>query len=159
MSTLYQSPALSTLGGKEMRATKLVFTGLLVAFLVFSPVIADAHWGFGGGAILGFGLGLFTGFAFAPGPVYVAPPLYHAPPPPVAYPYYSPAPVSPGPATYGYSNNPSLSSISPPPVVQSRCREWKLINRHSENRWDSYNRRWQTVLVERWGWVGAPCHN
>jgi hypothetical protein len=85
-----------------MKATKLVFTGLLVAILVFVPVIADAHWGFGGGAILGFGLGLFTGFTFAPRPVYVAPPVYYAPPPPAAYPSYVPAPVPPGPAASGY---------------------------------------------------------
>ena len=71
-----------------MKATKLVLMGLLVAILVFMPVISDAHWGFGGGAILGFGLGLFTGFAFAPRPVYVAPPVYYTPPPPVVYPYY-----------------------------------------------------------------------
>jgi hypothetical protein len=87
-----------------MKATKLVFMGLLVAFLVFVPVIADAHWGFGGGAILGFGLGLFTGFAFAPWPVYVAPPVYYAPPPPVAYPYRAPAPVPPSPAASGYQS-------------------------------------------------------
>jgi hypothetical protein len=142
-----------------MKTAKLVFTGLLVALLVFVPVIADAHWGFGGGTILGFGLGLFTGLAFAPRPIYVAPPAYYAPPPPVAYPYYVPAPVSPPRATYGYSNTANVSSAVPPPVGQSRCREWKLINRYSENRWDPHTQRWQTVFVERWGWVGAPCHN
>jgi hypothetical protein len=142
-----------------MKAPRLVFIGLLVASLVFVPVIADAHWRFGGGAILGFGLGLFTGFAFAPRPVYVAPPVYYAPPPPVAYPYRVPAPVPSGPAAYDYSNNPNVSSVVPSPLGQSRCREWKLINRHPESRWDSYNGKWQTVLVERWGWVGAPCNN
>ena len=71
-----------------MKAAKMIFIGLLVVFLAFMPVVAEAHWGWGGGAILGFGLGLFTGFAIAPWPVYVAPPVYYAPPPPVAYPYY-----------------------------------------------------------------------
>ena len=104
-----------------MKAAKLIFTGLLVAFLAFMPVVADAHWGFGGGAIWGFGLGLFTGFAFAPRPVYVAPPVYYAPPPPVAYPYRVPAPVPPDPAASGYSNNASVSSANPPPVGQSGC--------------------------------------
>jgi hypothetical protein len=75
-----------------MKGIKLIFAGLLVALLAFMPVVADAHWGFGGGAILGFGLGLFTGLAVAPRPVYVAPPVYYAPPPPVSYPYYGPAP-------------------------------------------------------------------
>jgi hypothetical protein len=103
-----------------MKAAKLIFTGLLVAFLAFMPVVADAHWGFGGGAIWGFGLGLFTGFAFAPRPVYVAPPVYYAPPPPVAYPYYVPAPVPPGPATYDYSNNPNALSAAPPSVRQQQ---------------------------------------
>ena len=142
-----------------MKKAKWVLTGLLVAFLAFFPVIADAHWGFGGGAILGFGLGLFTGFAFAPRPIYAAPPVYYAPPPPVAYPYYGPAPGYPPRATYRYSNTSNVLSAAPPPVGQSRCREWKLINRHSENRWDPLTQRWQTVFVERWGWVGTPCRD
>ena len=142
-----------------MKTAKLVFIGLLVPLLALVPVIADAHWGFGGGAILGFGLGLFTGFAFTPRPVYVVPPVYYAPPPPAAYPYRVPAPVRPDPATYDYSNNLNVSPAVPPPVGHSRCREWRLINQHLENRWDSYNGKWQTVLVERWGWVGAPCNN
>ena len=145
-----------------MKTGKLAFIGLLIALLVSLPVVADAHWGFGGGFVLGLGTGLITGFAFAPRPVYVAPPVYYVPPPSAVYHYYPsyvapPAPA--GPTAYGYSNNPTVSSVNPPPGGQSRCREWKLINRHWEHRWDSYNGRWQNVLVERWGWVGASCNN
>ncbi len=140
-----------------MKTAKLVFSGLLITLLIFVPVAADAHWGFGGGAILGFGLGLFTGFALAPSPVYGAPPGYYAPPPPVGYRYDVPAPVSPDPTAYGYSNSRNMSSGSPPPAGESGCREWRLINRHWEKRWDPYYGRWQTVLVERWGWAGVPC--
>jgi hypothetical protein len=145
-----------------MRTGKLVFTGLLIALLVSVPVAADAHWAFGGGLILGLGTGLITGFAFAPRPVYVAPPVYYAPPPPAvyrSYPYSVPAPVPPDPTAYGSSNSPNISSANAPPAGQSSCREWKLINRHWEKRWDGYYGRWQTVFVERWGWVGAPCSN
>jgi hypothetical protein len=108
------------LGGEKRKAAKFIVISLLVAFLAFMPLVADAHWGFGGGAILGFGLGLFTGLAFAPRPVYVAPPVYYALPPPVVYPYYVPAPVPRAPATYGYSNNPNVSSAAPLSVGQKR---------------------------------------
>jgi hypothetical protein len=143
-----------------MRTAKLVFIGLLILLLVSVPVAAEAHWGHGGGAILGFGLGLFTGLVLAPRPVYVSPPVYYAPPPPAvyhSYPYYVPAPAFPGPAASGYSNNAAVSPANSPPPGQARCREWRLIGRHWQNRWDSYSGRWQTVLVERWGWVGVPC--
>jgi len=143
-----------------MKTARLSFVGLLIALLVSMPVVADAHWGFGGGLVLGLGTGLITGFAFAPRPVYVAPPVYYAPPPPGGYyPSYVPPPAAPNPTTYGYSDSPNVSSANPAPVGQSRCREWRMINRHWENRWDSHYGRWQNVLVERWGWVGAPCNN
>jgi len=142
-----------------MKTVRLVSIGLLIVLLVSVPAVADAHWGFGGGLILGFGTGLVTGFAFAPRPVYVAPPVYYAPPPPVAYPYYGPAPIVSGPAASGYSNNAGVPSGNPPPVGQLGCREWRLINRHWEKRWDASYGRWQSVLVERWGWAGVPCSN
>ena len=143
-----------------MKTAKLVIIGSLIALLVALPAVADAHWSFGGGAILGFGTGLLAGYLLSPGPVYVAPPVYAAPPPPVVYRYYPsyvPAPVPP--TAYGYSNNASSSPASPPSIGQSKCREWRLINRHWQNRWNPYYGRWQTVLVERWGWVGVPCTN
>jgi len=152
--------ALRVLGGRKMKTTKLAFAGLLITLLVSMPVAADAHWGFGGGLVLGLGTGLITGFAFAPRPVYVAPPVYYAPPPPAGYyPSYVPPPAAPNPTAYGYSNGPDVSSASPPPVGQAKCREWKMINRHWEQRWDSYYGGWRNVLVERWGWVGAPCNH
>jgi hypothetical protein len=156
------SSALNVLGGEEMKMAKAVFIGLLIVLLVSVPVAAEAHWAYGGGAILGFGAGLITGLVLAPRPVYVAPPVYYAPPPPVVYrssPYYAPAPAPPGPAAHGYSNNADVSTVNPPPPGQSRCREWRLIDQHWQNRWDSYSGRWQNVLVERWGWVGVPCSN
>lgn len=145
-----------------MKRAKVVVIGLLIMLLVSVPVVGEAHWGFGGGAILGFGLGLFTGLALAPSPVYVGPPGYYYPPPPVvyrSYPYYAPAADPPGPTAYGYSHNVAVSSANPPPPGQVRCREWRLIGRNWQNRWDPYSGRWQTALVERWGWVGVPCPN
>jgi len=144
-----------------MKTAKLISVSLLVILLVSVPAAANAHWGFGGGAILGLGLGLLTGLALAPIAVHAGP-VYYVPPPPAVYRPYSysvPAPLPPGPPPYGYSNNPNVSSAYPPPTGPLRCRAWRLINRHQENRWDPYYGRWRTVLVERWGWVGVPCNN
>jgi hypothetical protein len=144
-----------------MKTVKVVFLIVLTALLIAVPAAADAH-GFGGGAILGFGLGLFTGFAFAPRAVYVGPPVYYAPPPLVGYPYYPyavPAPVPPDPEASRYSNSGNLPSAHFAPPGQSRCREWRLIDRRWENKWDPYYGRWRAVLVEKWGWAGVPCNN
>jgi hypothetical protein len=148
-------------GGKEMKKMKILSIGLLCILLIAVPVVADAHGGFAGAAFLGFGLGLFTGFAFAPRPVYAVPPVYYAPPPPAVYRYnpsYVPAPVPPATSYGGYSENVNSPSVSPPSSA-GRCREWRLIDRYLEDRWDSYQGRWQKVLVERFGWVGVPCRN
>ena len=59
-----------------MDKIKFLFVGLLAVSLISVPVVAEAHWHHGGGAILGFGAGLLTGYLFAPRPVYVAPPVY-----------------------------------------------------------------------------------
>lgn len=134
----------------------------MIALLISVPVAAEAHWHYGGGFILGLGAGLITGFALAPGPVYVAPPVYRAPPPPAVYPYYPSyvaPPVPPDPTAYSFTNPPSASSVTPPPAGGVGCREWKVVDRHRENRWDPYYGRWRTVVVERWGWVGVPCGN
>jgi len=147
-------------GGKEMKTMKTLSVGFLSILLIAVPVAADAHGGFAGGALLGLGLGLFTGFAFAPRPVYAVPPVYYAPPPPAVYRYYPsyvPAPVPPASYGGGYSDRAYAPSVSSPPA--GRCREWRLIDRHLENRWDSYQGRWQKILVERFGWVGVPCRN
>ena len=159
LSVNFSGPAaLTKIRGREMKTLRIISIVLLIVLLISVPVVADAHWGFGGGLLLGLGTGLITGFAFAPRPVYVAPPVYYAPPPPVAYPYRVPAPVPPDPAASGYSNNASVSSANPPPVGQSGCREWRMINRHWEKRWAPNYGGWQTVLEERWGWVGVPCN-
>ncbi len=129
-----------------MKALNFVFIGLLSVLLVAVPVAAEAHGGFGAGAVFGLGLGFLTGLALAPAPVYVAPPVYY-PTPPLAYGYY--------PSYYG----PALSSSNVPPAGYSRCREWRVINRHWENRWDPYYGRWRAVLVEKWGWGRVPCNN
>ncbi len=139
-----------------MKTFKWVLTFVVIVLLAFMPVVADAHGGFGGGAVLGFGLGLFTGFAFAPRPVYVAP-AYYYPPPPVGY--YPPAPTAPPePAAYGYSGQSEIAPAAPAPAGQSKCREWRPVSRRWENRWDSYYGRWRPVLVERWGWAERPCN-
>ncbi len=140
------------------KEAKFVIVGLLIVLLVAVPVAADAHGGFAGGAVLGLGLGLFTGLALAPRPVYVGPayPAYYVTPPPVVY-RYSPAPALPEPEAYGYANNTEVTSASPPPAAQSSCREWRLLQRHWEHRWDSYYGRWRPALVEKWGWATIPC--
>jgi hypothetical protein len=143
-----------------MNNGKLALIILLIALLVSVPVVADAHGSFAGGWIFGLGIGFLTGYAVAPRPVYAVPPVYYSPPPPVGYPYYPsyvPAPVAPPPARYNYPNNAAVAPPVPPPADQSGCREWKLINRHWEKRWDQNYGVWRTVLVERWGWVGVPC--
>jgi hypothetical protein len=144
-------------GGKEMKTTKILSIGLLSIILVAVPVAAGANGGYGGAAFLGFGLGLLTGLTFAPWPVYAAPSVYYAPPPPAVYRYYPsyvPEPVPP--SSYGgYSDRAKATSVSPPPA--GRCREWRLIDRHWEDRWNSQYGRSQKILVERFGWVGTPC--
>ena len=145
-----------------MKTAKVASILLVIVLLVSTPAVADAHWGFAGGWIFGLGTGLITGYALAPRPVYAVPPAYYAPPPPVVYPYYPsyvPAPVRPNPPANGYSNNAAVAPSALPPAGQSGCREWKLINRHWEKRWDSNNGIWQNVMVERWGWVGVQCRN
>jgi hypothetical protein len=140
-----------------MKKTTLVTVGFLIVALVSLPVVADAHWG-GGGLFLGFGAGLLTGYLLAPSPVYVAPPVYAAPPPPVYYPSYVPAPAPPpAPPVSEYSNR--TSEAVPPPASESKCREWRLIERRLVDRWDSYSGRWQSIPVEKWGWVEVPCSN
>ncbi|MGE5252706.1 MAG: hypothetical protein ACM3N7_01990 [Planctomycetaceae bacterium] len=149
-----------------MKVLKLAFIGLMGALLIAVPAVAEAHGGFGWGVGLGLGLGLLTGWAFAPGPVYAvpygAPPVHYSPPPavyrynPV---YYYPPPAPPPPGSYGNTGSSQVSSSTVPPAGQSKCREWRMINRRWENRWDSYSGSWRAVLVEKWGWVEVPCKN
>ena len=138
---------------------RLISISILSILLIAVPVAADAHGGYAGAAFLVFGLGLFTGFAFAPRPFYAAPPVYYAAPPPVVYRYYPsyvPAPVPP--VSYGgYSDQTSAPSASLSRA--ERCREWRQLDRHWEDRWDFYYGGWRKALVERFGWVGVPCHS
>ena len=159
----------------KMKRVQFVTAGLLIIFLLSFPVVADAEWHHGGGAFLGFGAGLITGYLLAPRPVYVASPVY-VPPPPVVQTYpdvaqASPdnvpapppgstpppamAPPPPAPSTSGYSG----SQTAPVPGNQAKCREWKMIDRHMEDRWDSYSGKWRQVPVEKWDWVEVPCSN
>jgi hypothetical protein len=128
---------------------------LAAVFLVALPAAADAHWR-GGRVFLGFGAGLLTGYLLAPRPVYEAPPVYMVPPP-AYYPSYVPAPSPQYPPVSAYSNKPTESV--PQPSAHEKCREWRLIERHYKDRWDSYSGRWQAVPVEKWGWVDVPCNN
>jgi len=136
-----------------MKKIKIAAAGLLIIFLFSLPAVADAHWRYGGGLFWGFGAGLLTGYLFAPRPVYVAPPVYGAPPE-----GYIPAPPPPNrPPEYGYRD--STGEAAPPPSAQGKCREWRLIDRHLEDRWDPYYGRWRQVPVEKWGWAEVPCNN
>jgi hypothetical protein len=136
-----------------MKRIKLLLVGLLAVSLVSVPVVADAHWHHrGGGLFLGFGAGLLSGYLLAPRPVYVAPPVFVAPPP-----VYAPTPPPAyQPPESGYSYG--LTQAVPPPTAQGKCREWRMIDRHLENRWDSYAGRWQSIPVEKWGWVDVLCN-
>ena len=136
-----------------MKKTKIIAVFMLIIGLVFLPVAADARGG-GGRILFGFGAGLLTGYLFAPRPVYVPPPVYAAPPP-VSSPDYFPAPV-PAPPVTEYSTE--AIAAGPPPSSQAKCREWRLLDRHLEDRWDSYNGRWRQVPVEKWGWIDVPCN-
>ncbi len=144
-----------------MKVLNLALIGLLCVLLVAVPAAAEAHGGFGAGAFLGLGLGLFAGLALAPAPVYVAPPVYY-PSPPMIYRYdppsYGSAAAPPPPGVYDRSSNSNVSRSDVSSTGQSRCREWRMINRHWENRWDSYYGRWRAVLVEKWGWAPVPCN-
>jgi hypothetical protein len=151
-----------------MKKVKFVTAGLLIIFLCSLPVVADAH-GSGGGSFLGFGAGLITGYLLAPRPAYVAPPVYvppaqvaqqgspdHAPvPPPGQTPPPEMYPPPPAPPPSGYSG----AAPAPAPGDQAKCREWKMIDRHLEDRWDSYSGKWRQVPVEKWDWVEVPCSN
>ena len=144
-----------TRGGAKMGNNRRVAVCLIVVFLISLPVAADAHWR-GGRVFLGFGAGLLTGYLLGPRPLYVTHPVYVAPSP-VCYPPYVPAPAPTYPPVSGYSNN--ISKPVPPLCTQSKCREWRLIRRYSKDRWDSDSGRWQSVPVEKWGWVEVPCNN
>lgn len=136
-----------------MKKTKIIAVFMLIICLVFLPVAADARNG-GGRILFGFGAGLLTGYLFAPRPVYVPPPVYAAPPP-VSSPDYPPAPLAP-PRVYEYSTD--ANAAGPPPGSQAKCREWRLLDRHLVDRWDSYYGRWRQVPVEKWGWIDVPCN-
>jgi hypothetical protein len=148
----------------KIKIAKFVTAGLLVIFLFSLPAFATAR----GGVFLGSGAGLLTGYLVAPRPVYVAPPVYIAQPQvvqgnsesvpaPPAAPTQPPAavPPPPAPSTPGYSGSANV----PAPGNQAKCREWKMVDRHLEDRWDSYNGKWRQVPVEKWGWVEVPCNN
>ena len=129
-----------------MEKIKLLLVGLLAVSLVSVPVMAEAHWHHGGGGLfLGFGAGLLSGYLLAPRPVYVAPPPVYVPAPPPPY--------QPPESGYSYGTTQAV----PPPSARGTCREWRMIARHLEDRWDSYAGRWQSVPVEKWGWVDKPC--
>jgi hypothetical protein len=143
--------------GSMMKKTKFVAMRLLIVLLFFSwPAAASGL----GESIIGSEAGLPTGFPLALRPIYMTPPAYLLPlqvaqispgtkptPPPEGIP--SPPP----PPTPGFAG----SATPPEPDRQAKCREWRMIDRHLEDRWDPYSAKWQQVPVEKWDWVGIPC--
>jgi hypothetical protein len=51
----------------------------------------------------------------------------------------------------------SSSTAAPTPGDQPKCREWKVIERHMEYKFDSSTGQYREVPVEKWGWVEVPC--
>jgi hypothetical protein len=145
----------------ERSKYKFINGGLLVFFLLAWVAFAEAHEGFIGG----FESEGPTGYLATPGPVY-KPLANSAPPQQMAqvYPGSAPAP-SPGqtppievpppppPSPSGYPD----SAAAPTPGNQAKCREWKMIDRHFEDRWDSNSGKWRQVPIEKWDWVETPC--
>src|SRR5262249_31225050 len=104
-------PSKGATGGAEMKLTKQVIAGVLIAGLLAMslalPQAAEAagrHWNrggsyyshgganpFWGGLAVGAVTGLVVGSILAPPVVYAAPPVVYQAPPPVVY--YQPAPV------------------------------------------------------------------
>lgn len=141
-----------------MRKVKIVTAGLSILLWFSLPVAADAHEGL----FLGLDAGLLTGDLAVPRPVYVTQPQMaqgypgnvpirpagQTPPP-------AEVPLPPAPPTPGYSG----TATAPTPGNQAKCREWKMIERHLEDRWDSNSGKWRQVPVEKWDWVEVPCIN
>jgi hypothetical protein len=90
----------------------------------------------------GFSAGLFTDHLLTGNACAASAP--DTPPPPGA----PPPPGQPGPGG-------SAVSPPPPPGPEARCREWKMVDRRMESRYD--RGLWQQVPVERWDWVDVPC--
>jgi hypothetical protein len=90
-----------------------------------------------------------------------------SPPPPVVQVTPSnasaqPAAQTPPPTAVPPPPTPSTSSelgstTAPPPGDQAKCREWKMIERRMEYKFDSSTGQYREVPVEKWDWVEVPC--
>ena len=141
-----------------------VTAGLLMILSLSLPAAAAAA-GARENSSIGFGAGLLGGYLPAPSPIYVAPPAYPLPPQVVqlypdpgltSSPRQGPPPEvmpPPPPSASEYAK----SAPPPGPDDQMKCREWRVVERRSEDRWDSNLGKWQQVPVEKWDWVEIPC--
>ncbi len=135
---------------------KFFLSGLILC-MFFLPAAADVHWR-GGSALPDLTAGV-TGSLLAPH-VYAASapvndPANAAPPPPAGS-NIPPAPPNIAPPPPGPPG--PESAVSPPlPGGEAKCREWKMVERRVEDRWDSYGKK-QQVPVEKWDWVDVPCN-
>jgi hypothetical protein len=146
----------------KMKKIIQVAAGLLIILLLPAAAAAASARG---DFFIGFGAGLLAGYLPAPRPIYVAPPAYTLPPQVVQI-YPDSGPTSspgqgppPGVIPPPVPSAPEYAHSAPPPDpdAQAKCREWRVVERRSEDRWDSNSGKWQQVPVEKWDWVEIPC--
>jgi hypothetical protein len=78
-----------------------------------------------------------------------------------------PAAILPSPIVVPFPPTPPASgnlggastSTAPVPGSQTKCREWKMIERRTEDRFDPSTGTIREVPFEKWDWVKVPCKN
>ena len=117
-----------------MKKGALVFVFLVVFSWLFFPTAGNAQ-------ISGPGSG---------------PPSSAIPPAPTPPPAFTPPPASPPPPA---ASGPGYEGSAPGPVPgpQAKCREWRMIERHMEYKFDQSTGKYREAPLEKWDWVDVPC--